>query len=81
MSAKARLGAAWALEHRSGLRLTGVVVAGVVVVFSGNLSVDGVWSTAIALAAYLVVLEVVLAWARRAAASPTVREPGPTTNP
>ena len=81
VSAKARLGAAWALEHRSGLRLTGVVVAGVVVVFSGNLSVDGVWSTAIALAAYLVVLEVVLAWARRAAASPTVREPGPTTNP
>jgi|GEM_PF-465101 len=69
-TAGARRGAAWALEHASGLRLLGVVVAGIVVIFGGNLSVGGVWWTIIGLAIYLVVLELVFAWARRTAAAP-----------
>ncbi|HVX22937.1 MAG TPA: hypothetical protein VHB02_16455 [Acidimicrobiales bacterium] len=67
-SAGARRGAAWALEHASGMRLLGVVVAGIVLLFGGNLSVGGVWWTVVGLAVYLVVLELVFAWARRTAA-------------
>ncbi len=64
-SAAARTGAAWIVEHRDGLRLAGAVVAGAVVVLGGNLSVDGVLWTAIALMLYLAALEIVVAWARR----------------
>jgi hypothetical protein len=68
-SAATRRGAAWCLEHASGVRLLGVVVAGIVLVFGGNLSVSGVWWTVVGVAIYLVVVEGVLAWARRAAAA------------
>ncbi|HEX3947309.1 MAG TPA: hypothetical protein VHW47_06365, partial [Acidimicrobiales bacterium] len=77
-SAASRAGAGQALEHASGLRLVGVVVAGIVLVFGGNLSVSGVWSTVIGLAAYLAVLELIFAWARRAAAAPAVAGTGST---
>jgi len=75
-TAGARRGAAWALEHGSGLRLLGVVVAGIVLIFGGNLSVSGVWWTVVGLAIYLVVLELVFAWARRTAAGQPM-EAGP----
>ena len=71
-TAGARKGAAWCLEHASGVRLLGVVVAGIVLVFGGNLSVSGVWWTLVGLAIYLVVLEGLFAWARRTAAPPLV---------
>jgi hypothetical protein len=80
-SAAARSGAGWVMEHRDGLRLVGVVVAGAVIVLGGNLSVDGVFWTAVGLAVYLVVLEVVVAWARRASveAIPGGSTPGGST--
>ncbi len=71
-SAGARRGAGWCLEHASGVRLLGVVVAGIVLVFGGNLSVSGVWWTLVGLAIYLVVLEGLFAWARRTATAPLV---------
>ncbi|HUA96490.1 MAG TPA: hypothetical protein VMB82_13310, partial [Acidimicrobiales bacterium] len=64
-SSAARTGARWVMEHRDGLRLAGVIVAGAIIVLGGNLSVDGVFWTAVALVLYLVVLELVVAWARR----------------
>jgi hypothetical protein len=79
-TAGARQGAAWCLEHASGVRLLGVVVAGIVLVFGGNLSVGGVWWTLVGLAIYLVVLEGLFAWARRTAAAPLgARTPEPVT--
>ncbi len=66
-SAGARRGAAWTLEHKSGLRIAGAVAAGLVIVFGGNLSVSGVWNTLIVLAVYLVLVELVVLWARRTA--------------
>jgi len=64
-SSAARTGARWVMEHRDGLRLAGVIVAGAIIVLGGNLSVDGVFWTAVALVLYLIVLELVVAWARR----------------
>jgi hypothetical protein len=79
-SAATRQSAAWCLEHASGVRLLGVVVAGIVLVFGGNLSVGGVWWTLVGLAIYLVVLEGLFAWARRTAVPPLVaRTPEPVT--
>lgn len=66
-TAGARRAAIWTLEHKSGLRIAGAVVAGAVVVFGGNLSVSGVWDTAIILAVYLAVVQLVVVWARRTA--------------
>lgn len=66
-SAGTRRAAGWATEHAPGLRLLGVVVAGIVLIFGGNLSVGGVWWTVVGLAIYLVVLELVFLWARRTA--------------
>lgn len=72
----AKRAAAWTLVHKSGMRIAGAVVAGLVIVFGGNLSVSGVWDTLIVLAIYLVLLELVMIWARRTAGrSPS----GPTS--
>lgn len=68
--ASARAGGAWVVAHRSELRLAGAVVAGAVVVLGGNLSVDGIWWTAVGYLVYLAALEVVVAWARRASGAP-----------
>jgi hypothetical protein len=64
-SSAARTGARWVMEHRDGLRLAGVIVAGAIIVLGGNLSVDGVFWTGVALVLYLIVLALVVAWARR----------------
>ena len=53
------------LDHASGLRLLGVAVVGCILVFGGNLSAGGILWSAVALAAYLLVLQGVLIWARR----------------
>jgi len=74
-SAGARRAAAWTLAHKSGLRIAGAVVAGLVIVFGGNLSVSGVWDTAIVLAVYLVLVELVVIWARRTAGDPSAGPP------
>ena len=67
----AKRGAAWTLEHQSGMRIAGAVVAGIVILFGGNLSVAGVWNTALLLAIYLGLLQVVIIWARRTAGAAT----------
>jgi len=66
-SSKGAPAAAWVFGHRSGLRITGLAVAGVIIIFGGNLSVSGVWFTALGLVIYLIVLQVVIVWARRRA--------------
>ncbi len=76
-SARARAVAQWCLEHRSGLRLLGAAVAGAVVVFSAALAVASVWLTLVLLVVYLLLLEVVFAWARRNAGAPGEEDDGP----
>ena len=80
-SAAARAGARWVLEHRDGLRMAGVIVAGAVIVLGGNLSVGGIWWTAVGLALYLGAVAVVVAWARRAAGRATAGVGGPPDRP
>lgn len=85
-SAAARAGARWVLDHRDALRMAGVVVAAAVVLFGGNLSVGGIWWTAVGLVLYLAAIAVVMAWARRvadrgpgtAAGAPDERQPAPS---
>ena len=64
-SARVQRVANFPLEHASGFRLFGVVVVGCILVFGGNLSGSGILWSAVALAAYLLVLQGVLMWARR----------------
>jgi hypothetical protein len=64
-SARVERVANFPLEHASGFRLFGVVVVGCILVFGGNLSGSGILWSAVALAAYLLLLQGVLMWARR----------------
>ncbi len=63
----------WIVEHLNGLRIVGVVVAGLVLVFGGNFTGWGLLIIIIVLAVYLALLQLVAAWARKVA--------GPATNP
>jgi hypothetical protein len=65
VSRGARNAATWCLDHASGLRIAGAVVAGIVILFGGNLSPSGVLWTAVVLAIYLLLLQLVLMWARK----------------
>jgi hypothetical protein len=65
-----RATARWCLAHASGLRFAGAVVAGIIILFGGNLSPGGVLWTAVGLAIYLLLLQLLLAWARRVQAPP-----------
>ncbi len=64
-SERARRSGGWILEHLNGLRIFGVVVAGLLVVFGGNLTGWGLLVIVIVLAVYLGLLQLVAAWARR----------------
>jgi hypothetical protein len=57
--------ARWIREHRSGLRLLGALVAGIFLVFSGNLSFGGLLVAVLILAAYIGLLQLVVLWADR----------------
>jgi hypothetical protein len=70
-SSGARSAAGWMLAHVAGMRNGGAMVAGLIIVFGGNLSPGGVFWTAVALVIYLGLLQLVLVWARR------VTAPGP----
>jgi len=61
----ARRVARWCGLHSSGLRLVGVVVAGSWLIIGGSISDGTVWLVLILLAVFLILLEVVFAWARR----------------
>ena len=58
----------WILEHLNGLRIVGVVVAALFLVFGGNLTGWSLLVIVIVLAVYLGLLQLVAAWAKRVAA-------------
>jgi hypothetical protein len=57
----------WITEHLNGLRILGVVVAGLVLVFSGDLTGWSLLVIVLVLAVYLGLLQLVAAWARKMA--------------
>ncbi len=61
----ARRSGAWVLEHVNGLRIVGVVVAALFVVFGGDLTGWSLLVILLLLAAYLGLVQLVAAWARR----------------
>jgi hypothetical protein len=57
--------ARWIRERQSGLRLLGVAVAGIFLVFSGSINFAGLLITVLILAAYFGLLQLVVLWADR----------------
>jgi hypothetical protein len=68
-SDRARHTGGWILEHLNGLRIVGVVLAGLFVVFGGNLTGWSLLVIVIVLAAYLGLLQLVAAWAHKVSVS------------
>ncbi len=66
-SERVRRSGGWILEHLNGMRILGVGVAGLFVIFGGNLTGWGLLVIVIVLAVYLGLLQLVAAWARRVA--------------
>jgi hypothetical protein len=65
----ARRSGGWILEHLTGLRLVGVVVAALFLLFSGNLTGWALLTILIVLAVYLGLLQLVALWSRRITAA------------
>ncbi len=61
----ARRVGAWMLEHINGLRIAGVVIAALFVVFGGDLTGWSLLVIVLILAVYLGLLQLVAAWARK----------------
>ncbi len=61
----------WILEHLNGLRILGVVVAALFLVFGGNLTGWSLLIIVIVLAVYLGLLQLIAAWARKISDSVT----------
>jgi hypothetical protein len=80
-SSRVRRSAGWIVEHRNGLRIVGVVVAGLVLVFGGNLTGWSLLVIVIVLAVYLGLLQLVAVWAGRASAPGPAPEPGSGPGP
>jgi hypothetical protein len=70
-SPRTRRAGGWILEHLGGLRILGVVVAALFIVFGGNLTGWSLLIIVIVLAVYLGLLQLVAAWARRISESVT----------
>ena len=68
-SERVRRTGGWILEHLNGLRIVGVVVAALFLVFGGNLTGWGLLVIVIVLAVYLGLLQLVAAWARKVSGS------------
>ena len=66
-SGGARRSGGWILEHLKGLRILGVAVAALFLIFGGNLTGWSLLIIVIVLAVYLGLLQVVATWARRVA--------------
>ena len=66
-SSRVRRTGGWIVEHLNGLRIIGVVVAGLILVFGGNLTGWSLLVILLVLAAYLGLLQLVAAWARKVA--------------
>jgi hypothetical protein len=68
-SSRVRRSAGWVLEHLNGMRILGVIVAGLFLVFGGNLTGWSLLVIVIVLAVYLGLLQLVAMWARKASES------------
>ena len=66
-SERARRTGGWITEHLNGLRIVGVIIAALFLVFGGNLTGWSLLIIVIVLAVYLGLLQLVAAWARRVA--------------
>ena len=66
-SDRVRRSGGWILEHLKGLRILGVAVAALFLVFAGNLTGWSLLIILIVLAVYLGLLQLVVAWARKVA--------------
>ena len=66
-SERARHAGAWILEHLAALRIVGVIVAGLFLVFNGTLTGWSLLVILIVLAVYLGLLQLVAVWARKVA--------------
>ena len=66
-SERARRTGGWITEHLNGLRIVGVVVAALFLVFGGNLTGWSLLIIVIVLAVYLGLLQLVAMWARKVA--------------
>jgi hypothetical protein len=80
-SSRVRGSAAWILDHLNGLRIVGVIVGGLFLVFGGNLTGWTLLIIVIVLAVYLGLLQLVAAWARKAAAAAPGPDAGPGSGP
>jgi hypothetical protein len=87
-SSRVRRTAGWIVEHLSGLRIVGVVVAGLILLFSGNLTGWTLLVIVLVLAVYLGLLQLVDVWASRVAdagddpgADGGTPDPGATVDP
>jgi hypothetical protein len=67
-SDRVRRSGGWILDHLNWLRILGVVVAALILLFAGNLTGWGLLIIIIVLAVYLLLLQLVAAWAKRIAA-------------
>jgi hypothetical protein len=68
-SDRVRRSGGWITEHLNGLRIVGVVVAALFLVFGGNLTGWSLLVIVIVLAVYLGLLQLIAAWARKVAGS------------
>jgi len=80
-SSRVRRTGGWILEHLAGLRIAGVVVAGLILVFSGNLTGWTLLVIVLVLAVYLGLLQLVAAWARKVALALALAGAGPGPGP
>jgi hypothetical protein len=80
-SSRVRRSAGWILEHLNGLRIVGVIVAGLFLVFGGNLTGWSLLVIVIVLAAYVGLLQLVAAWAKKASEAGPRPGPGPGSGP
>jgi hypothetical protein len=80
-SSRVRRSAGWIREHLNGLRIVGVIVAGLFVVFGGDLTGWSLLVIVIVLAVYLGLLQLVAAWARKAAEAGPGPDAGPGSGP
>ena len=80
-SSRVRRSAGWIHEHLNGLRILGAIVAGLFLVFGGNLTGWSLLVIVIVLAVYLGLLQLVAAWAKKAAEAGPAPEPGPGSDP
>jgi Ca2+/Na+ antiporter len=76
-----RRSAGWVLEHLNGMRILGVIVAALFLVFGGNLTGWSLLVIVLVLAAYIGVLQLVAAWARKVEDPAVAPAPGGSSAP